>query len=406
MMRDPVVNMTLNQLADPLSAARWFFDPPPNATPLDLEVADFLQWAFIERHAWRQLIRRTVRSYAAYGCELLEVTDDALPIPTSRFPNHPGGGVGIAPTGFHQRPTSTITKWHKSPTNGAQLQAVEQLLHSSDKEPIGYVRLSSGRLMRFSYDQEGAYYPGNAILRPAYQPWKLKIAFLSIMGIKHERTGVGTPSLTLPDMDPADADIEAAVKILSEMRAHEKGFLLLPNGYEFEWQGAGEGDTSNIEAAIAYCDSAILYNISAGFMNLGQNDNSGGSYALGITQQDAFHLFVEQQAAFLTDAINIGQDGQSFVERYVRLNYGPNVAVPRLKARNLPTRPWLAILDMINQSAVTGVITLDDRLEVEARDVMGLPPHDPTTARAKPSNLGTPEADEETDEETEDEGEE
>ncbi len=361
---------------------------PASKDLLDREVADFNQWALIERTSWRQTIRRITRSYATNGFHFEEPLDAERSIPTTRFPNHPGEGVGIVPTTYNDLPAWTIHRWFQSKRNARQLAAIEQFVVGSDREETGFSTVASNRLLRFTYDQEGAKYTGTAVLRAAYQPWKLKMAFLSYDAVKHERTGLGIPSLTL-DEEAEKKDIDAAEEILAEMRVNEKGFLILPSGYKFEWVGASESDSSNLDLAIARCNIDIAYNVAAAFMLLSLVPGSTGSNAVGGTQQGAYHLTIDAHGAFIMDAFNIGQDGWSPIERTTRLNYGPDVGVPSLIVRNLPTRDWLKVAASVYKGVAAGVITADDPLEAQLRDSHDLGPHDPETAREKPVSLGS-----------------
>ena len=49
MMRDPHVRASIEFIVNPLCGAVWQFrSPVKEPTPLDLEVADFCQWAFVD----------------------------------------------------------------------------------------------------------------------------------------------------------------------------------------------------------------------------------------------------------------------------------------------------------------------------------------------------------------------
>lgn len=378
MLRDPHVRQSLEYIAGPLCAANWRFKPTSNAKG-DREVADACTWAFFEQLPWDQVLRRMVQRYGAYGFDLSEVTDDYRAMPSTRFPMHPGGGRGIVPTGIHEISASTVSKWHQSKSNPSQITGIQQYLHGSETEKAGYREISGDRIMRLTWDQEGANFQGLAVLRSAYQPWKLKMAFISLDAIKHERMAVGTPVMTLGE-DATDEDIAAAEIILEEMRANEKGYVVLPNGYTFKWEGAGDSNVTNIALAIERCNKDIAINVSAGYMLLGLTGQSG-SYALGTTQQTQHHLTVEGHSKFVSAGLSVGMDGWSPVKRFVELNYGYDIAVPRAVAHNLPTRNWADIVKTINNAVQAGVITADDALEDEVRTMLQVGPRDPSTAR-------------------------
>ncbi len=382
MMRDPHVRQSVNYITSPLVSASWRFRPA-SKDAADREVADFCNFAFLECAPWDQAIKRMVRGYVVNGFDLVEPTYDLKPIPRSRFPSHPGRGSGVVITGLHEIPASTVLRWKSDKTNSAQIDGITQYVQGNDSEQPGHRDIQAVDILRLTWDQDGANYQGMAVLRSAYQPWKLKIALINIDAIKHERLGLGVPTLYMPE-DYSKEDIEAAETILAEMRANEKGYIILPNGYRFEWSGTTQNDGTNLNEAIERCNKDIAINVAAGFMLLGLTGQSG-SYALGSTQQGQYHLAVENHAKFVAAAFNSGLDGRSIVEKIVRLNYGESVQVPRLEARNLPTRNWSEIAKTVFNGVQVGAITADDALEETLRDSMQLDPHDTSTARKLPS---------------------
>jgi hypothetical protein len=408
MLRDPHVRQSIEYIAGPLCAANWKFKPASNA-PIDREVADACTWAFFEQLPWKQILRRTVQRYAAYGFSLIEITDDNRPVPTDRFPLHPGKGFALVPTGFHEVPASTIYRWHQSKLNGAQIEGITQHVVGSDGEAAGFRRIEADRLLRLTYDQEGGNFAGFSVLRSAYQPWKLKMAFVTLDAIKHDRTAVPFPVVEGSE-DATDEDLDAAETILQEMRSHERGYLALPSGWKFRWEGAGGSDAGNIRIAIEACNTDFAVNVSAGFTRLGLTGS--GSYALGNTQQGVYHLAVKGHADFVSTGLYVGADGFSPVERFVRANYGDKVQVPQVIVKNLPTRPALEIAKVYINGVTSGAFTADDPTEDEIRESLELGPRDPTTARKKapapmtaPTDPDDEPADEDVDEDVEEERE-
>lgn len=386
MMRDPHVRQSIEYIAGPLAAANWKFTTW-SRDPLDVEVADFLTWAFFERLPWDVTVRRWVQRYASTGFSLEEMTDDNQRIPASRFPLHSGGGKGLIPTGFHEIPSATIDRWYQDKLHPERLAGVRQYLQGSDTEPAGWRDVHTDRVVRITYDQQGADYTGFPVLRSAYQPWKLKMAFLSYDAIKHERVSVPVPTIYLAP-DATDEDIDVARQIAAEMRAHEKGYMIFPNGYKFEWSGSGESNSTNLNLAIERCNTDIAVNVGAGFTRLGLT--GPGSFALGQTQQGVYHLAVKNHANLVASALRVGNDGWSPAERIVRLNYGPDVEVPFLVAKNLPSRPIMEITKTFISGVQVGAFTADDTTEDELREGLEIGPRDPATARRTPTAQAQP----------------
>lgn len=376
MMRDPHVRQSVSIVANPVLAGVYDF-AAASRDPLDVEAAEFCRWAFIERSRWKAALRYVITGYMRDGVALLEMTDDTAQVSASRFPLHPGRGLGVVPTGWHDRPAHTITRWQQRKGSPEQLGAVVQTVPGSDEERPGDRIIGSDRLIRWTWEQEGAHFTGFPLLRSAYQPWKLKIAFLIIDAIKHERHGVGTPLLYYPP-DAPDEDLEAAEKILAEMRANAKGYMMFGSDYKFEWSTTSSSDGTAIAAAIERCNKDIAHNVAAAFMLLG---GGGGSYALAQSQEGQYAIALDAHADFLIEPWNLGADGWSPIERITRMNYGPDVGVPRLYVRNLPTRDWTKVLPALHNLGVSGFITPDEPTESRLREVLRLPERDPSTAR-------------------------
>ena len=378
MIRDAHVRKSLDYVTGPLRAAHWTFEPASNSE-IDREIAAFCDYVFFENINWDRTLQHILK-YKISGFSLLEQTDAARAIPADRFPNHPGKGQGVVITGLHHRPAWTVDRWHQSKTNPQQIEAITQFIIGSDGEKAGFRRVEADRLIRFTENQDGGNFEGLATLRSAYGPWKIKIALQVIESIKHERQGIGTPTIRLPE-GAIDEDIDTAQTILSEMRAHQKGYLILPHGYEFTWESTAIGDGTAISEAIERCNRDIAVNVGAGFMLLGLTGKTG-SFALATSQQGQFEIGLEGDARFISDTFNSGADGWSPIERIVRMNYGEGVAVPKMAAQNMPTRDWSKILPVVHNLSMSGVLTADDVTESFVRKVLRMPQRDPETARA------------------------
>jgi hypothetical protein len=377
MLRDVHVAQSLADIYEPLLAATWRFRPA-SPTPLDREAADFMTWALIERLLWHEILKRTVIDYAAAGFALAEETDAFATIPASRFPLHPGGGLGVLPTGIHQIPSWSVYRWHQSTTAPSQMAGVEQYVQGSDVDLFDIPFVPADRLLRWTWGQEGANFEGLAILRPVYAPWKMKIAFQTLAAIKHERLAIPAP-VAIASEEATSDDIDAVEKILQEMRGNERGYLVLDNGWNFKWEGATSNDGSNIEAAISQCNQDIAFNVSAAFMLLGLTGKSG-SYALGSTQQGKYHLAELSQSRFIAAGWNIGYDGWSPIERLTRLNYGQDVGIPILEARNLPTANWADRIPLLVRARNAGLIRTDARTENAIREALEFDQYDDESA--------------------------
>jgi len=381
MLRDPHVKQSVGYVTNPLITTRWRWKPV-SQSPEHKEHADWLTYCFFERLPWLMLLETFVGNYTADGHACAEMTDDILPFPVDRFPNHPNvrRGRGLLPTGLHEIPANTISYWHKSTSNPSQLAAIDQFQPADSDEKGGYRRIEADRIVRFTTGQRGGDFTGTPILRSAYGPWKLKNAFQQFEAVGFERTAVGTPVLTAAE-NATDDELDAAASILENMRSMAKGWAAFPYGYTFKWEGAGESDVANLNIAIERCNTDFAVNVSAGFTRLGLT--GPGSYALGTTQAGQYHMSTVRHAALVSIVMTLGLDGWSPAQRILEANYGPGVPIPMLEARNLPTKDIKTTLSLLFQGVQQGVVIPDDELESETRDMLDVGQADPTTSRKK-----------------------
>lgn len=384
MMRDPHVRKSVDGRVAPLAGAYWDFEPASDA-PVSLEAADLARHVFFERLDWHRFIRLGTIGYTRDGFFLAELTDDTAPINRERFPLHPGRGTGIVYTGIHHRPAFSKDRWIQSKRNPAQIDGIDQRLLGSDVEEPEYreIRLSKGALLfRITWDQEGANFDGFPRLRSAWGPFKKKRLLETINMIRHEREGAPVPELSEPDANQGNAaegdERTTAREILQGLRSHEQSYLHLPPGWKFRWV-PGNGNPTEIQRDIEACNNDVAYNLDVAWMRLGSADKTG-SFAMASTHQGHYHLSVEQEARVWEYALNVGQDGFSPVERLIRLNYGPEVGVPRLVVRNMPTKDWSAIFTAIPQLVQARALVVDKPLRDFIRVLGALPKEDPATA--------------------------
>ena len=382
MMRDAHVRRSVDGLVAPLLAAMWDFKPGADTDEAQ-EAADFCRWVFFDQNRWDTVIKQATR-YIRDGFALFEITDDVIALPAGRFPKHPGGGSGIAITGFHHRPAYTVHRWIQNSKAPATLSGVEQWIPTSDAQAGGFRTIPADRLVRLTWEQEGANFAGLAPLRSAYGPWKLKITFAILSAIRHERQGVGIPRISLPP-EATDEEIDTATTILESMRANSRGYLVLPAGFEFKWEETSNG--TGVESAIEACNRDIAYKLAQGFQLLGLSGGNG-SYALSQTQEGQFAINLDVHAEMIAECFNRGSDGYSPIKKLIAQNYGPEVAPPKLYARHLPTRDWTKVLPVVHNLTMSGQITPDERTEAFIREALMLPPQDTENPRTPPIGLG------------------
>lgn len=382
-MTDPHVKRSVEAIVDPLLAATW--DIAPGAKdPLSVEAADYARWDFFELNSWERTIRLGVGGMVRDGFRLFEPAEtSSRPVPVDRFPLHPGGGFGVGYTKWHDRPAITVDRWVQSKADPERIAGVKQWIQGSDVEDPGYrtIDLEGGDLLlRMVWDQEGANFEGNAALRAAYGAFKSKRLLLTIWMMRHEREGLGIPQISEPEdgYEPLPEEEDVAKRILRDLRAHESSYIYLPSGWSFEWKTSG-GQSTGLGEAVEQCNRDIAYNLGVAWMLLGIAGKTG-SWALATEQRGHYVLSLDKYARAVESAFNLGVDGWSPIERLVRRNYGTQVALPRLVARNMPTRDWSKLLPMLPSLQKAGLLKSDAVLRAFLRQVTYLPEEDPETA--------------------------
>lgn len=381
MIRDPHVRKAVEAITDPLEGARWRFRPA-SKDPVDVEAADFANWVFFEHKLnWPRMLRQLSQGYVRDGFALGELTDRAENINVSRFPNHPGRGRGVVYDRFRHIPGWSLDSWIQDPDDPECADGLRQYIPGSDEEETGLneVKFSQGDLLlRATWDQESGDYSGLAIMRSAYFPWFNKRVLQIVDAMRHETEGKGIPTVNLPE-NAGKKERETAEEILRTMRAHEEGYIVLPNGFTFKFTTTN-GQSTGIREAIEMQNRDIAYAFGVAWMLLGLSGKSG-SWALATEQKGQYALSLEKHARFIERLFNMGYDRFSPVERLIRKNYGPDVGLPRIEAQNMPTRDWIKLLPILPSLVSAKLVTPDQALEDQIRVVLDLPQMDPETIR-------------------------
>lgn len=358
---------------DPVVAGEYDFDAG-GSRPIDKEAAKWCRRVFFQRLPWKRHLGAIMRSYYSDGFAVVEKTDDVVPFPQSEFPLHPGKGLGVEITGLYVRPGWSIYGWDQNPRDATQVVGVQQYVSGSDTEDPGFITIPSDRFIRFTWEQVGANYEGDAPQRAQWGPWYLIRMLTRIEAIGHEKNHLSQPIASREELSAgSDDDDKKLLKVLSAFSTHEKGSFVLPYGYKLEW--SQHGQQTNIAATIKELKFDIAHSNQAGFTLLGSN--SSGSHALAGTQKGQFDLGEYKHADFLCDVFNHGLDGWSIVERIVRLNYGSDVAIPLMVVRYLPTVDFTKTLPILKDLAVAGLIRRTARIEAYGLRGLRAPQFDP-----------------------------
>ncbi len=264
------------------------------------------------------------------------------------------------------RQALTFYRWHTDPhsvdptlppfiyDDGETLYALEQWGYRSNR--FEYVLLPTDKACIFTHEQEGANFWGIPLTRAMYPHWFVKKHLERIDAIACERNSLGVPMILLPP-NPSRQDVQTAQNWVTQLAAHEKTGLSLPNGAEFKLVGI-EGRIREILPSIQHHKQQIATACLAMFMELGQTQS--GSRALGESQTDFFLLATQNTADYIAHQIR-----NSTIRRLVDWNFGSDAPVPRLVASNLQARSIYAMASIINELAQAGA-WVSDRASVNS----------------------------------------
>jgi hypothetical protein len=394
---DGQVAGTLRACKLPILSAQWQIKPAPDAelkpgqtTDKAKEVAHFIQenlfggleWqthtgSWITQ-SWKEVVRYALRMQD-FGASCVEeiMTVDGDRIRLRRLAD---------------RQALTFYRWHTDPhavdptlppfiyDDGETLYALEQWGYRSNR--FEYVKLPTDKACIFTHEQEGANFWGIPLTRAMYPHWYIKKHLERIDAIACERNSLGVPMIMLPP-NPSRQDVQTAQQWVTQLAAHEKTGLSLPNGAEFKLVGI-EGRIREILPSLEYHKQQIATSCLAMFMELGQTRT--GSRSLGESQTDFFLLATQNTADYIAAQIR-----NSTIRRLALWNFGPDAPVPYLVPANIQARSIDTMAAIIAQLAQAGA-WISDRASVnQARHELGfadLSEKDMVTRRGQP--IATP----------------
>lgn len=203
----------------------------------------------------------------------------------------------------------------------------------------GVVKIPVERLVAYVYDDFGASWLGQSILRPAYKHWMIRDELLRLEQDVLDRNGMGVPIYLGSDLtnDP-DGDLDRGEVLATSLRSGKTAGGSIPAGADLKLLGVS-GQLVSPREAIAYHDSMILKASLAHFLNL---EGKGGSYALAETQNDFFIQNLQATAEWVA-----GVATQHVVEDLVRVAFPeytgplPSVMVDPIAAKKeLTAQDW------------------------------------------------------------------
>lgn len=371
MHRDDKVRIAYALRTFPLMARQsiWEAIPHPRQSPEDVEAARFVNYCF-ERIGWRRLIEYASRinQFGFYHTEFIE---ERAGVPRDMFPLHPSPDNALL-----FRKVRGIPCWLTEsflPRKGDETEAQGFYRYSAPGTgpTTQFHDYAETLTLRFVMEQEGANYAGFPTQRSVYGPWKMRNFLTVILGIKHERWGLGTPYATEPEDGASPEERDVVFEMLEEYRANERGAFLLPHGWAVKILGAESGQIgTDIDQTMEANARDVFGGFGASFQSMG--DAKFGSFALAKVHDKHFSNAIERDGAIIAETLTMGNDGWSPVDRLVRRNY-PNALLPKIIGRNFPTGDAVELIKAITDGIQKQAIPRADNIAQFILEIAGGP---------------------------------
>ena len=253
----------------------------------------------------------------------------------------------------------SITKLNVAEDGG--LDSIEQTGYGKKTNIV----IPIDHLVAYAFEDEGAQWTGESLLRSAYKHWTLRDELLRIELNALDRNGHGVPVYTGSEFadDPND-DLRRGQEIAEGLRGGRHSGAAIPRGASLALMGVS-GQIRDPRAAITYHDSMIAKSVLAHFLNL---EGKGGSYALAETQSDLFIQSLQTTALWIADVAT-----QHIVEDLVKVAF-PEYSglMPRISFDPIASKKELGAADLAG--LVNAKIILPDKaLEEDTRRRYTLP---------------------------------
>ncbi len=359
------VDKTLEMCVAPIVGAKWDVLPDPDAKGTGSQKEEIAKAArenlfggleysingTKHTQTWNEALRN-ILLMLAMGCSAFEEVYEV-----------DGQQVRIA--ALADLPPTTFYQWDVE-ADGRTLRALIQLGYRG--QMFERLEVPAERLNVFTYRQEGADFWGRSMLRPAYSHWYAVSALYAIRNVGAERTSIGVPCVTLSsNATPADRDV--AVAYVTQIAAHQRTGLVIPNGATFKVHGV-EGRMFDSMQDVTHHNEQISYVALDFFSNLGRGGSAGssGSRALMQGQGKFFMLALQNTADFIAQRMT-----NVTLTRWTAYNYGPDAPVPVLRAANVQARSFEEVMGILTQAAMNGLVKSDKSVRDEIRTQTGMP---------------------------------
>jgi Protein of unknown function (DUF935) len=218
------------------------------------------------------------------------------------------------------RHQSTIEKWNVADDGG--IISITQNATDTDGRYTERT-MSAERVVVLTLNKEAGNWEGQSLLRAVYKHWYIKDKLYRIDAIAHERHGVGIPKIKVPT-GATKADYATVKKILENLRAHEKGYVLEVEGFDTSFMEFKTNVLRPLES-IKHHDEKMAAAVLANFMNLGFS--ASGSRATAQTTSTLFLASLQSYNEYICGIFD-----RHVIQPLVEYNWGVQDAYPTLRA--------------------------------------------------------------------------
>lgn len=350
---DPQIKMCLSAVKNPIKGAEPVISIESDDPKYDAHVR-LVKYNLFEgmQTNWDKFLRECL-TVIEFGNAPFEITHkNVLKSPI-------GTHTGLKDVSWRSPRTIEQFNVHKD----GSLKSINQYAYG-DLESVN--EISAEFLMVLGLEVEGSNYEGISLLRPCYGNWFRKNENLKINSIGIEKFAVPTPTVTVPKGVEGTEEYDALVEALEHYVNHEKNYLILPEGWEVNFN-SNTYDPEKVDSTIDKEDSRMVKAFLANFLELGSG-GSGGSYALSNDLSDFFLSGIEYIAKHIADNIN-----DKIIKPLIIMNFGEQEVYPKLKFEGISDKAGKELAEIIRMLVEKKVLTPDDKLEETMRKRLKLP---------------------------------
>ena len=351
---DPQIQAILLACKMPILTCQWHVSAPPKKpTALEKEIAQFCQDnLFGMTMPWAEVLSQmlTYLDYGFYVGEKVYYYDKKT--------------KKLRLKKIAQRLQSTIWKWNVEDDGGIisvtqQTQGTDGMTETNE--------MGIDRLVVLTFQKEAANWEGQSILRSAYGSYYMKDKLIRIDAMAHERHGMGIPKIKVP-ASATGADYKTCRGILENLRSHEKGYVLEPEGFDFSMVEFKTNMRDPLPS-INYHDQRIAGAVLGNFLSLGAAQS--GSRALGDTQGGFFLAALQAYTTYICDIVN-----RHIIRQLVDINYGPQERYPELRATPTGGQDIEKMAKALMMMTQNDLLYIDKTVVEQLHRFLGLPQPD------------------------------